>query len=273
MGAIKSIMQYSDFQSIIRTFYAQNRRDFPWRCTYDPYHIVISEIMLQQTQTDRVVPKFEKFIQTLPTIGDCARAEQREVITLWQGLGYNRRAKMLHEMAKKVIEEHAGKVPADPKILATLPGIGKATAGAICAYAFNMPVVFIETNVRAVFIHHFFEGRHEVHDQEIVPHVAATVDHDNPREWYYALMDYGVHLKKLHKNPARRSAHHARQSKFEGSERQIRGMILRLLTQHPALTREMLCGLIDREPQRVEKNLEELMREGLIRSREQYYFL
>lgn len=266
-------MQYSDFQSIVRTFFAQNRRDFPWRRTYDPYQIVVSEIMLQQTQTDRVVQKLEQFIERFPTLELLAQAELRDVLIVWQGLGYNRRAKMLHEMAGLVLRDYSGLLPADPKILATLPGIGKATAGAICAYAFNMPVVFIETNVRAVFIHHFFAGRHEVHDQEIVPHVAVTVDHDNPREWYYALMDYGVHLKKLHKNPARRSAHHARQSKFEGSERQIRGMILRLLAQKPALTREMFFDLIDREPQRVEKNLEELMREGLIRSREQYYFL
>jgi A/G-specific adenine glycosylase len=252
-----------NFRAQIYAHYQQHARDFSWRQTTDPYRIMVSEIMLQQTQTSRVVEKYELFTTALPTFEALAQAPLRQVLQLWQGLGYNRRGMYLHQAAQRVVAEFGGKLPDDPEVLKTLPGIGPNTAGSICAFAFNKPVVFIETNIRSVFLHHFFKGRAEVTDRELMPIIAQALDVENARHWYYALMDYGVMLKKQLVNPSRRSKHHVRQSKFEGSERQIRGMIVRLLGQH-VLTAAQLCLHIEREPARVKKNLAALCVEGLV---------
>lgn len=254
-----------EFQEHILDFYHQQGRSFAWRDTFDPYHILVSEIMLQQTQTERVKEKYAQFLELFPTIFDLAQASTRDVITAWQGLGYNRRALALQTTAQKIVTEHKGIVPVDPEILVTFKGIGPNTAGSISAFAYNTPTIFIETNIRAVYIQSFFPDKEAVHDKELLPLIEQTLSTENPRIWYYALMDYGVMLKKACKNPSRKSKHHTRQSKFEGSERQIRGMILRALTAHPALTFDLLCGLIDREPARIEKNLEALVTEGFIK--------
>jgi A/G-specific adenine glycosylase len=186
--------------------------------------------MLQQTQTARVETKYEQFIAAFPTFECLAHASLRDVLSAWQGLGYYRRARYLHQIAQKVVSEHGGMLPDDPKILQTFPGLGAATAASICAFAFNKPTVFIETNIRTVFIHSFFQHKSSVSDKELMPFIAESLDHDNPREWYYALMDYGVLLKSQHINPSRKSAHYTKQSKFEGSDRQIRAAILKMIT-------------------------------------------
>lgn len=266
------------FQEEIYRYYAQHKRAFAWRWADDPYKVVVSEIMLQQTQTSRVTEKYAQFIAALPTFAALANASQREVLTLWSGLGYNRRGLALHKIAQRVVQDFAGTLPAGPEILETFSGIGPNTAGSICAFAFNMPVVFIETNIRAVFIHTFFRHRTDkVSDKELLPLIKQTVDHDNAREWYYALMDYGVMLKKQHANPSRKSKSHTRQSTFEGSERQIRGMIIKLLTQFHTLSFEQLVELIQKQPERIARNLEDLCTEGLVRKRHdnktEYYSL
>lgn len=263
------------FRQLIYDYYRQHRRDFSWRATIDPYHIVVSEIMLQQTQTSRVVEKYAQFIAAFPNFYALAQASQRDVLTAWSGLGYNRRGLALHGVAQRVVTEYAGVLPADPQVLETFRGIGPNTAGSICAFAFNLPVVFIETNIRTVFIHTFFkQWTDKIKDQELLALIAQTVDLYNTREWYYALMDYGVMLKKEFKNPSRESAHHGKQSTFEGSERQIRGMIIKLLTQFPALSFDQLVGLIDRDPRRIANNLKDLCSENLVRkSAEDLFFL
>lgn len=258
------MLSVQEFREKIYNYYREHKRDFVWRESFIPYHVVVSEIMLQQTQTDRVKGKFVQFVGALPTFESLAQASVRDVIALWSGLGYNRRALALHKIAQLVVTEHNGILPQSPEILCTLPGIGKNTAGSIAAFAFNMPTVFVETNIRAVYIHTFFPTRGDVKDIELLPLITKTLDHANPRDWYYALMDYGVMLKKNYKNPSRKSAHYTRQSKFEGSERQIRGMILRALTQHPALTFEGLCMLIEREPARIQRNLSDVCLEGFV---------
>ena len=171
----------------------------------------------------------------------------------------------MHQIALKVIHEFGGTLPHDPLVLQTFPGIGKATASSIAAFAFNKPTIFIETNIRTVFIHSFFQDRDDVHDNELLPFITATVDQYNPREWYYALMDYGVYLKKLHPNPSRKSKHHVVQSKFEGSDRQIRGMIVRTVLEHGILHREELLGLINKEAPRVNLIIDQLQQEQLIK--------
>lgn len=254
----------SSFQSFIWDFYKQEGRTFPWRNIQDPYGVVVSEIMLQQTQTYRVEPKYERFLLAFPSFELLAQATLRDVLTLWQGLGYNRRGMYLHQIGQKVVFEYGGILPADPAILTTFPGIGPNTAGSICAFAFNKPVVFIETNIRAVFIHTFFKDQTDVTDKQLMPLIEQTVDRRNPREWYYALMDYGVLLKKKLKNPSRKSAHHTIQSRFEGSDRQIRGMILRYLTNVPHAPLNTVIANTKKDPERVKKIIDQLCAEKLI---------
>ncbi|PKN03704.1 endonuclease III [Candidatus Dependentiae bacterium HGW-Dependentiae-1] len=260
-----SIKTIRDFQGFIGDFYTHNRRDFAWRGVDDPYKVVVSELMLQQTQTHRVAPKFELFVTEFPDFAALASAPLRDVLSLWQGLGYNRRALFLQKSAQKIMAEHVGVLPADSNILVTFPGIGKATAGSICAFAFNLPTVFIETNIRAVFIHSFFRDKEKVSDAEIMPLIEQTLDHENPRDWYYALMDYGVMLKQQCVNPSRKSAHHTTQSRFAGSDRQIRGAIVKLLTNNQSMTELKLIRSLEKDADRVKKIVEQLCSEGFIK--------
>ncbi len=208
--------------------YHEHARDLPWRRTCDPYHILVSEMMLQQTQVPRVLRKYEEFLSRFPDMASLAQAPAADILAAWQGLGYNRRALALHACTQTVMAQHAGALPRTARELTALPGIGPATAGAILAFAHGIAVPFIETNIRAAFLHYFFPEREEVPDADILPLVAATLDHDDPRTWYYALMDYGNRLKKALPNPSRRSRHHRTQSPFEGSRRQLRARALRL---------------------------------------------
>jgi A/G-specific adenine glycosylase len=257
-------MNTEQFRIFIWNFYKQNGRTFTWRNVDNAYHVLVSEIMLQQTQTHRVIAKFEEFLLAFPTIESLAQATLREVLAVWQGLGYYRRARYLHEIAKIVVEQFCNNIPQDSAILQTFPGIGVNTAASICAFAFNMPTIFIETNIRTVFIHHFFSDKTVVTDKELLPLIQITVDRDNPREWYYALMDYGVWLKSQHKNPSRKSAHYTQQTKFEGSDRQIRAAILKLITLRENIKKADILTKIDKETQRVEKIIKQLENEHFI---------
>lgn len=221
--------------------------------------------MLQQTQVDRVIEKYKEFTRVFPTVRALAKAPLPDVLKAWQGLGYNRRALMLKKAAEDIVIKYGGKVPASVEELDALPGIGVHTAGAICAYAYNQPVVYIETNIRSVFIHHFFRDRSGVADAELLPLIEQTLDRKNPRDWYNALMDYGTFLKQEHANPARRSKHYTRQSRFQGSDRQIRGHIIRLLTQKGPLSAAAAHKEIGTEKERADKIIAGLVREGLVR--------
>ena len=257
--------QISAFQQLIYTFYKEHSRSFAWRVHHDPYNVVVSEIMLQQTQTYRVEPKFEQFITTFSSFSELANADMRDVFFVWQGLGYNRRAKALHAIAQHVMHEYDGILPASVELLQTFSGIGYATASSICAFAFNMPTIFIETNIRAVFIHTFFSDNPEaISDKLLLPLIEQTLDRVQPRQWYYALMDYGVYLKKEHKNPARRSVHYTKQSRFEGSDRQIRGAIIRQLANHGVVSRQTLVMALSNDASRVERILDQLIAENMI---------
>ena len=220
------------FQKHVYEIYQQHVRSFPWRDTTNPYHIVVSEIMLQQTQVNRVQGFYLNFIALFPDFQTLAQASLHEVLSAWSGLGYNRRAVALHNIAKLVTQNYQGRLPRSAQDLVTLPGIGPNTAGSIGAFAFNDPTVFIETNIRTVFLHTFFRDQANISDKELMPLIAQTVDHNNPRAWYYALMDYGTLLKKTLPNPNRKSQHYTVQSKFVGSDRRVRGAIIRHLTQH-----------------------------------------
>lgn len=252
------------FQELIYVYYDHAGRIFPWRETREPYKIFISEVMLQQTQTDRVVQKYLSWIKRFPSFKALAKASFPEVLEEWQGLGYNRRAKFLHESAKKSIEHFNGSIPNNPEELVEFPGIGSNTAASITAFAFNKPVVFIETNIRALYIHMFFRGQTDVHDNDLMIFIEETLDRENAKEWYNALMDYGVMLKKKYKNPSRKSKHHTKQKAFKGSDREIRGAILKALVSRDSIPLNELPRLIDKNPERVEKNVANLEKEGFV---------
>ena len=222
-------MNQTDFKEIIWEKARELYRDMPWRENTDPYFVLVSELMLQQTQVDRVIPKFHEFMAAFPTIQALAGAPLGDVLTVWSGLGYNRRAKFLHEAAKKTVTDFSGKIPDTLEGLVKLPGVGPNTAGAIMAYSFNKPVVFIETNVRTVYFHHFFEDQALVSDKELKELVSETVDAEHPREWYWALMDYGSYLKKQGVGRIDKSSHYKKQAPLKGSLREVRGMILKQL--------------------------------------------
>ncbi|MEK9131303.1 MAG: A/G-specific adenine glycosylase [Patescibacteria group bacterium] len=229
--------QIKPFQKTVWEYYRKHKRSFPWRETTDPYKIMVSEIMLQQTQAERVVPKFNAFIKRFPTVKSLAQAPLSEVLTLWQGLGYNRRALFLKRAAEEVVSKHSGKIPATLEALDALPGIGPYTAGAILAFAFNKPTVFIETNIRTVFIHHFFKkARGKIADEKLLPLITTSLDRKRPRDYYSALMDYGSHLKMTLPNPSRKSTTHTKQSTFKGSHRELRGQILKHILVYKKVT-------------------------------------
>ena len=269
MGSIVTIISTRQFQKIIWDHYRRNGRAMPWRKTKDPYRIVVSEIMLQQTQVARVEKYYGPFLRRFPDFRLLARSDARDVVRAWVGLGYNRRALSLWRLAVAVSEKYDGRLPCHRDALEKLPGIGKATAGAIMAFAFNMPESFIETNIRRTFIHFFFPGRKKVSDAAIMPIVARTLDHDNPREWYWALMDYGAFLglravKKKIRNPNIRSAHYKRQSKFSGSDRELRGKILRILLARRKISVDLLAREFALPPERLRKIVADLIREGFL---------
>ena len=236
------------FRSMVRAEGVHLYRDLPWRRTRDPYQIWLSEVMLQQTQVPRVLTRMPEWLERFPDVRSLAAAEPSDVLEAWQGMGYNRRALALHRAAQQVVEEYGGEFPRETRELVALPGIGPATAQGIRSFAFDLPGVYLETNVRTVFLHHYFPDVPGVPDRELVPLIEAACPaapgvgadaaapfavpedaDDTPRAWYYALLDYGAYLKKTLPNPSRRSAGYSRQSKFEGSRRQKRAHIGRML--------------------------------------------
>ena len=254
------------FRKVIKSYFRKHgRHSLPWRLTDDPYCILVSEIMLQQTQVERVNDKYRAFTKRFPDFRTLAGAPLRSVLKVWQGLGYNRRAIALHNLAKTVLERMEGQLPSSPDILETLPGIGKATAASICAFAFNKPVIFIETNIRRVFLHFFFYDKTNVNDKEILPLIEKTLVRSNARQWYSALMDYGAMLKKGIPNPNVKSMHYSRQSPFEGSNRQLRGKIIRIVTEAGTLTAARLIEQTEADPHKVRTVLMQLQKEGFLK--------
>lgn len=262
--------QIDEFQNEVLTFYKHNKRKMAWRDISNPYKIFVSEMMLQQTQVERVKIKYAEFIKKFPTIQSVAQAEKTEILITWQGLGYNRRALFIKRSCEEIILNHNGKFPKDFITLQILPGIGPSTAGAICAFAYNQPVTFIETNVRAVILHFFFKNKEKISDKEVFTVLGkVTPKTISSRDWYYALYDYGTFLKKtigkkkkteLHKQ----SKHYNKQSKFEGSFRQKRSNVLKLKLAQPDISEIEIISQLKITEQELDDVLFSLDKDGMI---------
>jgi len=257
------------FQELIYTYYNKNKREFPFRRDITPYKVLVSEIMLQQTQTNRVSDKFIEFIDEFPDFKSLKKAPLDKILKKWQGLGYNRRAIALKKIAEIITEKYDGKLPADIDILKSFPQIGYNTACSILSFAYNLPTFFIETNIRRVYIYFFFPGTYLVSDDEILPIVKKTIDSNNPREWYYALMDFGVMLKKTHPELNKRSAHYRKQSKFKGSTRELRGKILKLLLKKSEVLISSLSQKLNTDSNKINQILTQLENEGFLKIEEE----
>jgi len=279
-------LDIKEFQTVVWDFYSKNKRDFPWRQTKDPYKILVSEIMLQQTQAPRVVDYYKKWLKRFPDIQSLASASFAQIYPFWQGLGYNRRALALQKLAKKVTQKYQGKLPLSIPLLEELPGVGPYTARAVSIFAHNRPITCLETNIRRVFIHHFFfdrrslgEGGSEselVTDKDILEIAKQALPAGKARQWHWALMDYGAYLKSVVKNPNRRHKNYSVQSKFEGSLRQIRGSALRILSVGTMEEKELfecLKKATGQTKERVKKVILALEKEGLIRADKNGYSL
>jgi len=242
------------------------RHDLPWRATSDPYCILVSEIMLQQTPVARVIEKYHAFLLRFPTVSALACAQRRAVIVAWQGLGYNRRAKMLHDASRMIIDRYGGSMPQTYEELQTLPGVGPYTAGAVAVFAHNVCVPIIETNIRTVIMHHFFHERTNVPDRDIREALTLlSSPRTDPRRWYWALMDYGAGLKQSGVRTNSRSKHYKVQTRFEGSDREVRGAILRVLAQgEKACTAPALVRQTGMEKERILAQLKRLEAEGML---------
>ncbi|MDD3694296.1 MAG: A/G-specific adenine glycosylase [Candidatus Pacebacteria bacterium] len=253
------------FNTVLDYYEKEGRPNLPWRKNPSPYRVVVSEIMLQQTQVERVETFFNNWIKHFSNWKRLADAQQSEILKYWKGLGYNSRALRLHKLAQIVSRDYKGKLPQDYQSLVALPGIGPYTAGAILAFAYNTYVPFIETNIRRVFIHHFFADRGNVSDAEIFEIIKKMGAIENPRIWYSALMDYGASLPKtLKQNPNKQSKHYSRQSSFKGSDREIRGKILDFLLKEKTLSQKKLFVKLGEEGGRYEKILDQLEKEGFV---------
>lgn len=253
-------MTPDEFKELIWQKGKELYRDMPWRRDTRPYYVLVSELMLQQTQVERVVPKFEAFIAAFPDEHTLARASLADALKLWQGLGYNRRAKFLHEAAKQIVALES--FPSNQAELMSLPGVGKNTAGAILAYGFNQPATFIETNIRSVYLHHFFPDGEIVDDKELITLLEATIDKEHPREWYWALMDYGSELKRSGQGRLHQSRHYKKQPPLKGSVREVRGHIIKALAQQD-MTQAQLARHLNSDG-RFESALSGLLHDGLV---------
>ena len=268
----KSIKQ---FQKTVHIMGEKNFRNFSWRRTKNPFHILVSEVMLQQTQAgERTIRKYEAFIERFPTVEALATAHLKDVLLLWRGLGYNRRAKALRDSARIIVTRHNGKIPKQQAELEELPGVGSYTAAAVLAFAFNKPAVLIETNIRSVFIHSFFNDTNKkIADRDILPLIEETLDEKNPRTWYCALMDYGAVLKKSNTAITKRSAHYKQQGAFKGSTRYIRGSIIKLFEEKQVWSQQMMEHNIKEKSAVVKQHLNQLTKEGLLTKHGRFYLI
>jgi A/G-specific adenine glycosylase len=256
MLAINTQARDTAFVNTVRNHYkAHGRHDLVWRKKITAYKILVSEIMLQQTQVSRVELKFSLWMKAYPTLSKLSQASLTDVLKLWQGLGYQRRAKALYDLAQSIKA-----IPKAYDELVRLKGIGPYTASAVCAFAYDIfPAHLLETNIRTALIESFHQGESEVHDGMLYDDLSRLTKHRSvqkvgSRTWYYALMDYGAYLKTQRISHNAKSAHYAKQSPYEGSTRQLRAKVLFAITHKKKLPLD----------ERTESVVQKLIGEGYI---------
>jgi len=257
------------FRRKVLDFYRKRSRDLPFRHTTDPYHITVCEVMLHQTQVDRVLPRYRAWVERWPDWHSLAAADRRQVLAAWSGLGYNRRALYLRDIARIVVHDYGGELPDDYNALCRLPGIGPYTANAILIFVFNRRAVAIDTNVRRVLIHelHLSPGISPRHLEEIARLVLPTGE---VATWHHALMDYSAMVlpRRLPSAPAR-----SKQSTFRGSLRQVRGEIVRQLTRKTRVKTTTVAQALHQGEPVVRRAARALEREGMVAVRGQFIYL
>lgn len=265
MNVVKKDIEDKAFIDYILTHYKKHgRHDLIWRKNINAYRIIVSEIMLQQTQVSRVLPKFEQWMKQYPTLKILKTAQFKDILVLWQGLGYQRRAKALYELAQSYAS-----VPKTYEKLLDVRGVGSYTASAVCAFAydtFTHPV--LETNIRTALIEEFHQGEEEIHDGLLYEDLERLVKYPKvqkvgARTWYYALMDYGAYLKQQNISHNKKSAHHVTQTPYKGSTRELRAKVLFALTHGEKL----------RGDARELEVLQSLQKEGYIEKRRTRYVI
>ncbi|MFW0870930.1 MAG: A/G-specific adenine glycosylase [Patescibacteria group bacterium] len=271
-------MLFEELKQALWGYYDTGSRNLSWRKSITPYKVVVSEIMLQQTQVSRVEQYFAKWMRDFPSWKALAGASRKDVLGHWQGLGYNRRALYLHRTACIVSNQYGGRLPRESSELVALPGIGPYTSGAIRAFAFNILDIFLETNIRTVLIHHFFEAEadQKIEEKTLLTILQSYIEYDvrareDPREFYYALMDYGAYLKKEVGNLNIKSARYNKQSRFEGSRRQLRAGILRYILENGPVLETKIVFQSKRTKEEVGELLRELEKEGSVSKTKQGY--
>jgi len=256
----KHILQ---FQEKIFAWYQKNQRELPWRKTRDPYSILVSEVMSQQTQIGRVIPKYEAFLKAFPTVEALSQVSTGEVLRMWSGLGYNRRALNLQKAAKVIVEEYKGVFPQSLKEIEKLPGIGRYTARALACFAFDQQVAVVDTNIRKVIAVEFFNG--QLPDEKIIEEVAQGIlPQEKAYEWNQALMDYAGAVLKENKIPIPKQSH------FFTSNRYLRGQIIKQLLLCHSCSLGELESYFEERGRKVTKNelifiIDTLQKEGFLK--------
>ncbi len=251
-----------ELQKKVLSWYDQNKRDLPWRKTLDPYAILVSEVMLQQTQVDRVVPFYERWLKEFPGFQDLAKADKVKLLGLWSGLGYNSRALRLQKLAQVVVGRYSGKLPKSEEELLSLPGIGPYTAAAILAFAFNKEAHVIDTNIRRVLIHEL-HLKEDIATEDLKKIAFELIPKGKSRVWHNAMMDYGA-LEKTARKTGVMSL--SKQPKFDGSERKVRGEIVRYLLK---VKEASVADVQERYAHKnFEKILDKMEKDGLITQKE-----
>lgn len=251
-------------QTVLKFYNEEGRHTLLWRKRISSYKILVSEIMLQQTQVERVTPKFKDWMRTYPTLESLGKASLQDILIMWQGLGYQRRAKALYQIAQTYT-----KLPKSFEDLLLLPGVGSYTASAICAFAYNrFSYPMLETNIRTALIHYYHQSKEKIEDKILSEDLLRISSHPlvqkvGARTWYYALMDYGAYLKSKNISHNKKSAHYTKQTKYKGSFRELRAKILFAITHKEKLPRD----------ERNIKALEALLKEGYITKQKNTYII
>lgn len=257
---------------MIFRWWKDNRRDLPWRHTRDPYKILVSEVMLQQTQVSRVLPKYEEFLRTFPTVSSLAAASPAAVLTVWRGMGYNRRALYLKKTAEAIVSVYKGKFPDSQPELIKLPGLGLYTARAIMVFAFEKNVAMVDTNIRQIITHYLFNG---LPQSEKVIHEAADmlVPIGRAWEWHQALMDYGALALTEEKKKMNLIK---KQKPFKDSDRYYRGRVVDLLRLGRVRERILMAAFMkqySKESYFFGRIIDGLAKDGLIERKQGYLAL